>query len=113
MSRDQKWLVVMIAVNEDELSSDGFPEGAEFGSIPDVLYAQIEAVAPGGSLDMDAVYLLSAAQKVRVSKILERTAIPYHEHAVDVRGESCLNAPCADHSPDCPVIPLDGRRVGR
>lgn len=105
----RKWIVGLIAVEEDELAADGFPRGEELGCVPDALNDAIERLAPGGSLDLNMVYLLSDEQKVRLLKYLNRNAIDYHEYVVSERGETCRKEGCTDHH-KAVVIQLHDRR---
>lgn len=86
----KKWLMLMVAVDEDAL-----PPGDVYTALPDKLDTAVVSTVPG--LDLDALYMLSTKQKNFIARIANDTAIDYHHHAVSVRGEKCCEENCEQH----------------
>lgn len=87
----KKWLLLFVAVTEDDL-----PDGVTYTALPDRLDGAISTVAPE-VVDLQAVYLLDKKQKQFIERIADDTAIDYHHHAVNVRGEKCKEENCEQH----------------
>lgn len=99
---ETKWLVALIAINEDGLALD-MPVGGALSTVPDILDAAIEGLSPSGSLSLERVYLHDDKEKDALITELEKRSLPYHVYATETRGEVCKEPFCADHRA-CVVI---------
>jgi hypothetical protein len=106
MGKKKKWIVSVVQVDEEELGRTGLPRREELSSLPDRLQEAISRVAPN-ALALDTLFLLTDAQKQKLETYLEKHSLPYHEYAVDFRGERCTKQGCKEHHPNqCVVIRL-------
>lgn len=105
---EKKWAVVLVQVDEKLLTKD-LPRLHALSSLPDLLDGALDGASPSGALDLEGAYLLTEEQKLALIPHLERLSLPYHEYAVDVRGEVCREEDCAIHGP-CVVIKLNDYR---
>jgi hypothetical protein len=93
-----KWIVALIEVDESRLGD--LPLGRELCSLPDLLDGAVERLAPSGGLELHCLYLSTPPQFHQFVPLLERHSLPYHEYAVDHRGEACVEPDCVDHHSD-------------
>lgn len=106
-----KWLITVVAVDENGLGEAGFPPGQELTALPDMLSAVFDGLSPKRALALEGLFLLTAAQKEVLLETLEENSLPYHTYAVEERGERCSDKDCALHRAGV-VIHLHDRRPG-
>ena len=94
---EQKWLVLVVAVDERKVDAADLPPGVEMSTLPDALDGVLEALG-AGALDLENVYLLegTGVQQAMLKK-LDKSATPYHAYAVEKRREPCRKAGCTRH----------------
>ena len=99
---NKKWLVALIAVDEEALSED-LPAHKALTSLPGVLESTINSTTPSGALELERVYLHDDKEKDRLIAELEKLSMPYHVYATETRGETCTQPFCTRHKA-CVVI---------
>lgn len=100
-----KWVVALVEVDEANLGAAGLPQKEELSSLPDRLDEVIRKVAPN-ALMLNTVFILTDPQRTRLERYLEKNSLPYHEYAVESRGEHCRRKGCKMHKNQCIVIHL-------
>jgi hypothetical protein len=98
----KKWLVAVIAVDENLLAQD-IPNRKALTTLPDVIASAIEEASPSVALELDRVYLHDDKEKDTLITELESLSLPYHVYATEERGEACTQPFCNQHK-TCVVI---------
>jgi hypothetical protein len=87
---DQKWLLLLLGVNEKQLPAGGYT------LLADALNVLIPSNVTG--LNLDKLYLITSKQKSRIQRMAHKTALDYHHYAVSIRGEPCTIENCEQHN---------------